>query len=65
MGTAAGFEAVKPRQLLELSDEGLETLIDVAMAVEQAAEWPQLNDKIAFLAKGQGARRSEAGGRSP
>eukprot|EP00959_Pyramimonas_sp_CCMP1952_P348769 7306806-Pyramimonas_sp.AAC.1 len=59
-GTAAGFEAVKPRQFLGLSDEGLETLIDVVMVVELAAEWPQLNNKIVFLAKRLGGVRPVA-----
>jgi hypothetical protein len=58
--TASGFEAIKPRQLLELSSEGLEALIDLLMAVEQMAEWPQLHTKIVFLAKRLGGVRPVA-----
>ena len=33
-GTAASFEGIRPRQLLELCDGALETFIDILVAVD-------------------------------
>eukprot|EP00959_Pyramimonas_sp_CCMP1952_P359462 7526826-Pyramimonas_sp.AAC.1 len=52
-----GFCAIRPRQLRELCDSAVECLIDLAAAIEAAAEWPTLITKIALLAKRLGGVR--------
>ena len=55
--TGVGFDAISPRDFDCLSDEGIEALVDVVMAVERSGTWPEIHSKIVFLAKRTGGWR--------
>ena len=52
-----GYDAVPPRALNELPDQGIEALIDLIMLIEEKCEWPTLCNRIVFIAKAAGGVR--------
>ncbi len=56
-GSGTSFCAIRPRQLNDLCDEGIEVLIDIIVAVEREACWPELVTKVGFLQKRLGGVR--------
>ena len=52
-----GCDAVPPRSLTELPDQGIDTLIDLIMLIEEKSEWPTLRNRIVFIAKAAGGVR--------
>ena len=55
--TGLGYDAVPPRALNELPDQGVEALIDLTMLIEEKREWPTLCNRIVFIAKAAGGVR--------
>ena len=52
-----GYDAVPPRALNELADQGTEALIDLIMLIEQSAGTPNFCNRIVFIAKAAGGVR--------
>ena len=50
-------DAVPPWAVNELPDQGIETLIDLIILIEQKCEWPNLRKRIIFTAKAAGGVR--------
>ena len=55
--TRLGFDAVPPRALNELPDQGIEALIDLIMLIEEKGDWPTLGHRIIYIAKAAGGVR--------
>ena len=49
--TGLVHDAVPPRTLNELPDQGIDTLVDLIMLIEEQCEWPTLCNRIVFIAK--------------
>ena len=56
-GHGLGYVAVPPRTLNELPDQGIGALIDLIMLIEYMCEWPNLCNRIVFIAKAVGGVR--------
>ena len=55
--TGLGDDAVPPRALNEVPDQGIEALIDPIMLIEEEVEWRTLCNRIVFIAKAAGGVR--------
>ena len=49
--TGLVYDAVPPRALNELPDQGIEALIDLIMLIEQTCEWSNQCNRIVFIVK--------------
>eukprot|EP00959_Pyramimonas_sp_CCMP1952_P341561 7154885-Pyramimonas_sp.AAC.1 len=57
MLAGTSFDAISPRQFLELDNAGLELLAEVISAMEEEATWPSLTTEICIIQKRLGGVR--------
>ena len=55
--SGSSFDSIRPREFNLMGDLGIEALIDLVMAVEQAADWLSFVTNLAFIPKTDGGLR--------